>query len=216
MYIHMQVPPLDRVPCRSEVVFPPLDSPFQAPGYRSVQPVSISLPASPIGFGFGFGVPAIPAPANAGDAAADSDDDGLRRQALQANAAAGEPQQAPALTPTPPPARENGGGGGVRFMHQPDKLVFRSQPIPGGQPQRAGSRAARACRAISRDRRYDTFKTFSGKLERQLTHLAGAPEVQEVRGDDAVEGATSRTTSMPKVDRFFAALEGPELDKLKV
>jgi hypothetical protein len=202
----MQVPPLDRVPCRSEVVFPPLDSPFQAPGYRSVQPVSISLPASPIGFG--FGVPAIPAPANA----ADSDDDGL-----QANAAAGEPQQAPAQapTPTPPPARENGGGG-VRFMHQPDKLVFRSQPIPGGQPQRAGSRAARACRAISRDRRYDTFKTFSGKLERQLTHLAGAPEVQEVRGDDAVEDATSRTTSMPKVDRFFAALEGPELDKLKV
>ncbi|PWZ19360.1 S-type anion channel SLAH3 [Zea mays] len=200
------VPPLDRVPCRSEVVFPPLDSPFQAPGYRSVQPVSISLPASPIGFG--FGVPAIPAPANA----ADSDDDGL-----QANAAAGEPQQAPAQapTPTPPPARENGGGGGVRFMHQPDKLVFRSQPIPGGQPQRAGSRAARACRAISRDRRYDTFKTFSGKLERQLTHLAGAPEVQEVRGDDAVEDATSRTTSMPKVDRFFAALEGPELDKLK-
>lgn len=200
----MQVPPLDRVPCRSEVVFPPLDSPFQAPGYRSVQPVSISLPASPIGFG--FGVPAIPAPANA----ADSDDDGL-----QANAAAGEPQQAPAQAP-PPPARENGGGGGVRFMHQPDKLVFRSQPIPGGQPQRAGSRAARACRAISRDRRYDTFKTFSGKLERQLTHLAGAPEVQEVRGDDAVEDATSRTTSMPKVDRFFAALEGPELDKLKV
>ncbi|CAN6206056.1 unnamed protein product [Urochloa humidicola] len=108
------VPPLDRVPRRSEVVFPPLDSPFQAPGYRSV-------------------------------------------------------------------------------------------PIPGRG-------------AMSRDRRYDSFKTFSGKLERQLTHLAGAGAAEVAPGeDDDGDGsiAASRCTSMPKVDRFFAALEGPELDKLK-
>ncbi|WVZ97066.1 hypothetical protein U9M48_042628 [Paspalum notatum var. saurae] len=190
------VPPLDRVPRRSEVVLPPLDSPFQAPGYRSVQPVSISLPASPSGFG---------PPANhAGDP------DGLRRQAVaNAVAAAREPQQSP-------PVRANGGG--VQFAHQPDKVVFRSQPIPGGQPAGgAGGKVGRAGgRAMSRDRRYDSFKTFSGKLERQLTHLAGAPEVREDElqdGDDSI--TTSRTTSMPKVDRFFAALEGPELDKLK-
>jgi hypothetical protein len=205
----MQVPPLDRVPRRSEVLLPPLDSPFQAPGYRSVQPVSISLPASPNGFGV---MPAIPVAAN-GAAAGDSAD-GLRRQALLANAAAArEPQP---LTP-PPPARQNGGGS-VRFTHQPaDKVVFRSQPIPGGQPPRAGSRVARAAsRVLSRDKRYDSFKTFSGKLERQLTHLAGAPEVHEEEEEDEVVAITSRTTSMPKVERFFAALEGPELDKLKV
>ncbi|XP_066367503.1 S-type anion channel SLAH2-like [Miscanthus floridulus] len=194
------VPPLDRVPRRSEVVLPQLDSPFQAPGYRSVRPVSISLPASPSGFSV---MPAIPGMANGG--AAGDWADGLRRQALLANAAAEcEPQP---QTP-PPPARENGGGS-VRFTHQPaDKVVFRSQPIPGGQPPRAASRV------ISRDKRYDSFKTFSGKLERQLTHLAGAPEVDE-EDEDEVVATTSRTTSMPKVDRFFAALEGPELDKLK-
>ncbi|KAJ1262168.1 hypothetical protein BS78_09G087200 [Paspalum vaginatum] len=184
------VPPLDRVPRRSEVVFPPLDSPFQAPGYRSVQPVSISLPASPSGFG--------PHANHAGDP------DGLRKQAMaNAVAAAREPQQSS-------PERANGRCGGVRFAHQPDKVVFRSQPIPGGQP--AGGAGGRA---MSRDRRYDSFKTFSGKLERQLIHLAGAPEVREDELEDGDAITTSRSTSMPKVDRFFDALEGPELDKLK-
>ncbi|OEL32315.1 S-type anion channel SLAH3 [Dichanthelium oligosanthes] len=197
------VPPLDRVSHRSEVVLPPLDSPFQAPGYRSVQPVSISLPASPTGFGVPVAIPVANGASGAGDS------DGLRRQAM-ANAAAREPQQSPA-------AAQGKQGGSVRFAHQPDKVVFRSQPIPGGQPAaRPGGGSSRA--AMSRDRRYDSFKTFSGKLERQLTHLAGAPEVREEEehggGDDAVT-TSSRSTSMPKVDRFFAALEGPELDKLR-
>ncbi|CAL4903478.1 unnamed protein product [Urochloa decumbens] len=216
------VPPLDRVPRRSEVVFPPLDSPFQAPGYRSVQPGSISLPASPSG----FGVP-VPMVAN-GVAGAGVDPNGLRRQAM-ANAAArggsGEPQPSP-------PAQEKQGGS-VRFAHQPaDKVVFRSQPIPGGKPAARSGGSSRAGRAgssrgaMSRDRRYDSFKTFSGKLERQLTQLAGAAEVREEgeydedggygdSDDGAIATAASRCTSMPKVDRFFAALEGPELDKLK-
>ncbi|KAK8456829.1 hypothetical protein SEVIR_3G080000v4 [Setaria viridis] len=199
------VPPLDRVPRRSEVVFPPLDSPFQAPGYRSVQPGSISLPASPSGFGVPVAIPVGP---NGG-----GDTDGLRRQAMANAAARGEAQQ----------PQEKQGGGSVRFAHQPDKVVFRSQPIPGGQP--AGPGSARAGRAgsrgsMSRDKRYDSFKTFSGKLERQLTHLAGAAEVREEgedgNGDDDDDAITaSRSTSLPKVDRFFAALEGPELDKLK-
>nr|CAB3463499.1 unnamed protein product [Digitaria exilis] len=199
------VPPLDRVPRRSEVVFPPLDSPFQPPGYRAVQPVSISLPASPSGF------PAVPAAVVPGA----GDPKELRRQAMANAAARGEPE--------PSPASREKEGGSVRFANQPDsKVVFRSQPIPGGKPAPARPASGRA-RAMSRDRRYDSFKTFSGKLERQLTHLAGGTaEVHEEEddvdgegnGDDAFTSA-SRSSSMPKVDRFFAALEGPELDQLK-
>jgi tellurite resistance protein TehA-like permease len=211
------VPPLDRVPRRSEVVFPPLDSPFQAPGFRSMQPGSISLPASPSGFGVPVAIPVAPNGGGVGDT------DGLRRQAMANAAARGETQ------PSPPAQQEykqggGGGGGSVRFAHQPDKVVFRSQPIPGGKPARpGGARPGRAASRgpMSRDKRYDSFKTFSGKLERQLTHLAGAAEVREEGedcdgdgyGDDAI--SASRSASLPKVDRFFAALEGPELDKLK-
>ncbi|KAK3140458.1 hypothetical protein QOZ80_5AG0401360 [Eleusine coracana subsp. coracana] len=193
------VPPLDRVP------IPPLESPFQAPGYRSVQPHSISLPASPSGFGPAMPIiPVVPGPGDPND---------LRRQAMMANAAREQQQH-------------GSGDKGVRFesqqqQQQGTKVVFRSQPIPGGQPARVdssrpGGGGGRGNRAMSRDRRYDSFKTFSGKLERQLTHLAGAPEVHEEEeecGDDAING--HRSTSLPKVDRFFAALEGPELDKLK-
>ncbi|TVT97367.1 hypothetical protein EJB05_57366, partial [Eragrostis curvula] len=203
-------PPLqDRAARRSEVVLPPLESPFQAPGYRSVQPHSISLPASPSGFG-----PAVPVPVVPGAGAGDD----LRRQAMVANAAREQQQQ-----------QQQGSAslekGNVRFEQQ-GKVVFRSQPNPGGQPPaRSGSSSCRAGgrgrSMMSRDKRYDSFKTFSGKLERQLTHLAGAPaEVAEDEdeedgsgGGDAISG--HRTASMPKVDRFFAALEGPELDKLK-
>ena len=205
----MQVPPLDRVTRRSEVVLPPLESPFQAPGYRSMQPVSISLPASPSG----FGAPAIPA-AVASGAGAGGDPDGLRRQAM-ANAAARSEAQ-PSTPGAQPQDKQQGAAGSVRFAHQPDKVVFRSQPIPGGQPARPRAGRAGSSRAMSRDKRYDSFKTFSPKLERQLTHLTGAPEAHDGEEDGEDDAITaSRSTSMPKVDRFFAALEGPELDKLK-
>ncbi|KAL5202642.1 hypothetical protein ABZP36_013594 [Zizania latifolia] len=191
----VRVPPLDRVPRLGEVVVPPLDSPFQPPGFRSVQPVSVSLPTSPSGF-------SAPTPVGGGDGAGDLDVD-LRRQAM-ANAAR-ELQHSP--------ASQDKGGNGVRFV-PPDKIVFRSQPIPGGGPSRTVTRGGGG-RAMSRDKRYDSFKTWSGKLERQLTHLAGVgPEAPaETDQDDAI--SSHRTSSLPKVDRFFAALEGPELDKLR-
>uniref|UniRef100_J3L059 Uncharacterized protein n=1 Tax=Oryza brachyantha TaxID=4533 RepID=J3L059_ORYBR len=169
------VPLLERVARRSEVVFPPLDSPFQAPGYRSVQPVSISLPASPTGFG-------VPLPVSVGS----GEPDDLRRQAMSNAARDAEAAQ---LGQT----EQGKGSSNVRFV-QPDKVVFRSQPIPGGKPTARRATSNRGGRMMSRDRRYDSFKTWSGKLERQLTHLAGAG---------------------PEVDRFFAALEGPELDQLR-
>ncbi|BAS72259.1 Os01g0385400, partial [Oryza sativa Japonica Group] len=113
-------------------------------------------------------------------------------------------------------AQGKGSNNNVRFV-QPDKVVFRSQPIPGGKPARRAA-SNRGGRMMSRDRRYDSFKTWSGKLERQLTHLAGAgPEVPEEEEDGCDGDAISshHTKSMPQVDRFFAALEGPELDKLR-
>ncbi|XP_015692872.2 S-type anion channel SLAH3-like [Oryza brachyantha] len=186
-----RVPPLDRVPRRGgEVAVPTLGSPHQPPGFRSVQPVSVSLPASPSGFG-------APVPVGGGG---DSDVVDLRRQAM-ANAAR-EPQHSP--------GSQAKAGNGVRYV-QPENRMFRSQPIPGGQPSRTVTRG----RAMSRDKRYDSFKTWSGKLERQITHLAGVgPETPaEKDGDEAI--GSHRTFSLPKVDRFFAALEGPELDQLK-
>jgi hypothetical protein len=63
------------------------------------------------------------------------------------------------------------------------------------------------------DRRYDSFKTWSGMLERQITHLAGG-ELRD--GDDFTASYRTAATSVPEVDRFYAALEGPELEQLKV
>uniref|UniRef100_A0A0E0HB59 Uncharacterized protein n=1 Tax=Oryza nivara TaxID=4536 RepID=A0A0E0HB59_ORYNI len=187
-----RAPSLVRVPRRGgEAVVLPLES----PGFRSVLPVSVSLPASPSGFG-------APTPVGGGGGG-DSDVD-LRRQAA-ANASR-EPLHSPA-------SQAKGGGNGVRFV-QPERMMFLSQPIPGGQPSRTATRGGGG-RAMCRDKRYDSFKTWSGKLERQLTHLAGVgPEapVDKERGDAI---GSHHTSSLPKVDRFFAALEGPELDQLK-
>lgn len=196
----MQVPP----PRRIEVVLPPLETQLHPPaaGFRAVQPVSISLPASPGSFG-------VPTPTAA---AADSGD--LRRQAMANNARG--PHRL---------AGKDKGSNSVRFT-QPDMeaMMFRSQPIPGPPPARLASRAGRAHRTapMNWDRRYDSFKTWSGKLERQITHLAGGPddlhyEGGEDDGSDVISGShRTCATSVPEVDRFYAALEGPELDQLKV
>ena len=63
------------------------------------------------------------------------------------------------------------------------------------------------------DRRFDSFKTWSGKLERQITNLRGKP--QRETGPDDVVLKNSDVDTLP-VDRYFDALEGPELDTLRV
>lgn len=65
-----------------------------------------------------------------------------------------------------------------------------------------------------RDSRFDPFKTWSGKLERQISNLRGMPTEEE----DLEAGETKRheTEEAPGVDRYFDALEGPELDTLRV
>jgi hypothetical protein len=191
----MQVRPLNRVTHRSDAVIPQFDLPFHPhpPGFRPA-PHSISLPSSPSGFVEHH------LPAQAGDA------QDLHR--LSRTSAADEAER-------PPTAQQH--------ARPNNKVMFRSQPIPGGVPAHmaAGRMNSRAGRAMHRGK-YDSFKTFSGKLERQITHLAGdgggvpasTPEEEDGRAD-AISG--ERTASIaPHVDRFFAALEGPELDTLKV
>ncbi|CAL4899765.1 unnamed protein product [Urochloa decumbens] len=202
----MQVPP----PRRSEVVLPPLETQLHAPAaaFRAAQqPVSISLPASPGSLG-------VLTPTST--VAADSGD--LRRHAMANNAAAarvgGGPHRLAVM--------QDKGSNSVRFT-PPDReeMMFRSQPIPGPAPARLASRAGRARRAtpMNWDRRYDSFKTWSGKLERQITHLARVPDdgLDSDAGHVDAGDVSHRTsvTSVPEVDRFYAALEGPELDQLK-
>lgn len=53
------------------------------------------------------------------------------------------------------------------------------------------------------DKRYDSFKTWSGKLERQITNVRVRPREDSTEKD-----------ALP-VDRYFDALEGPELETLR-
>ncbi|XP_015630248.1 S-type anion channel SLAH2 isoform X1 [Oryza sativa Japonica Group] len=203
-------------------------SPDTTLAFHAARPVSISLPASPTGF----------------DVARSGVE--LQRHAMT---------DAPCMLPLP-------GWPAMMAVAQPDRMIFRSQPIAvlGGAaalPQQSRSsqvhdgtsrdgapRAAAAAATTTgkargrRDTSYDSFKTWSGKLEKQITtHLRGGRQQQqqqqpeqrrqdeEPEDDDAAAAAAAAATtasssrsysSMPRVQRFFAALEGPELDKLRV
>ncbi|KAI9073538.1 hypothetical protein K1719_044486 [Acacia pycnantha] len=63
-----------------------------------------------------------------------------------------------------------------------------------------------------KDRRFDPFKTFSGKLERQISILRGKPPKQ---GDVQEENSLNNTDRPRTVDRYYDALEGPELETLR-
>lgn len=59
-----------------------------------------------------------------------------------------------------------------------------------------------------KDARFDSFKTWSGRLERQLSLLRGKEQ-------EPASQPSPRIEIIP-VDRYFDALEGPELDTLRV
>lgn len=63
-----------------------------------------------------------------------------------------------------------------------------------------------------RDSRFDSYKTWSGKLERQISNLRG----KNVEGQQESNSRPSAEIENIPVDRYFAALEGPELDTLRV
>lgn len=59
------------------------------------------------------------------------------------------------------------------------------------------------------DKRFNSFKTWSGKLERQLSNLRGIHlETEPSPPQEYFENVP--------VHRYFDALEGPELDTLRV
>ncbi|GAB4858341.1 hypothetical protein Ancab_009816 [Ancistrocladus abbreviatus] len=59
-----------------------------------------------------------------------------------------------------------------------------------------------------KDRRFDSFKTLSAKVERQLLCLLGKPVEPEQEPENVQH---TEIEAMP-MDRYFDALEGPELD----
>uniref|UniRef100_A0A0D9YBW3 S-type anion channel SLAH2 n=1 Tax=Oryza glumipatula TaxID=40148 RepID=A0A0D9YBW3_9ORYZ len=156
--------------------------------------VSLSMPASPSGFHFSqFGMAAAKAKAVHRD----------------------EARVAPAETrfdDAHPPAV------GRVQAHSPRLLLnqtrFHSQPI---LHLSKNDETTRRCDS-TRDKRFDQFKTFSGRLERQLSTLRGRPAQEHMtNGEGAPEPniAEEETEQVPGADRYFDALEGPELETLR-
>ena len=90
---------------------------------------------------------------------------------------------------------------------EPKAVKFLSQPMPKGSNfgETANIRKLK-------DKRFDSFKTWSGKLERQLSNLRGKPRESEPEEDSV---RNSENEALP-VHRYFDALEGPELETLRV
>ncbi|EEE64847.1 hypothetical protein OsJ_19704 [Oryza sativa Japonica Group] len=96
----------------------------------------------------------------------------------------------------------------ARFHSQPTLTVINGEaaaPVP-----RSDS---------TRDRRFDQFKTFSGRLERQFSSLRGMlpqePAADIETADSKISEEEADGGEVPTADRYFAALEGPELDTLR-
>ena len=100
---------------------------------------------------------------------------------------------------------------------------FLSEPIPAGSafdetvacglfPNRPVLPPKNPRTERLKDKRFDYFKTWSGKFEKQLSHLRGRPRET---GPDANSPRKVEVETLP-VDRYFDALEGPELDTLRV
>lgn len=66
-----------------------------------------------------------------------------------------------------------------------------------------------------RDKRFDSFKTWSGALERQLSVLRGKEPSGTSQIGRTPRRSFERALALP-VDRYFDALEGPELETLRV
>ena len=96
---------------------------------------------------------------------------------------------------------------------------FHSQPILNLHPSSSKNvvdEARRGDGSSTRDKRFDPFKTFSGRLERQLSNLRGRPQepVDGISPDSKI--SEEETDQVPAAARYFDALEGPELDTLRV
>ncbi|OIT21247.1 PREDICTED: S-type anion channel SLAH2-like [Nicotiana attenuata] len=98
----------------------------------------------------------------------------------------------------------------VKFYSQPmpRNTAFPEAPAVGKLPSYSDFPSMNTKSIKQRDPRFNSFKTWSGKLERQLTNLRGKNlEAQQ-------ESNTAERENIP-VHRYFDALEGPELDTLR-
>ncbi|OMO67017.1 C4-dicarboxylate transporter/malic acid transport protein [Corchorus olitorius] len=102
---------------------------------------------------------------------------------------------------------------------QPKKVKFLSQPMPKGSVFGESANVNHHHPGIRKlkDKRFDSFKTWSGKLERQLSNLRGKPRESHVSEEDSTRSSSesSHVSNNVPVDRYFDALEGPELETLR-
>lgn len=101
-------------------------------------------------------------------------------------------------------------------IEKPKQAKFHSQPISfanGNVNEKGLDSTLKKTSRIDKlkDKRYDTFKTWSGKLERQISILRGKPLESEPEVDAS---QTTGIESLP-AHRYFDALEGPELETLR-
>ncbi|KAG6482388.1 S-type anion channel SLAH2-like [Zingiber officinale] len=95
-------------------------------------------------------------------------------------------------------------------VHQKTEGKFHSQPMSVGRSYIIATPDVLTENNKFKDKRYDSFKTWSGKFEKQISNLRGKPPEPEI------ENLTKNTKrEVVPAHRFFDALEGPELDKLK-
>lgn len=102
-------------------------------------------------------------------------------------------------------------------IEMPKATKFYSQPMPtgstSGESKNTGNINYHPRLKKLKDKRFDSFKTWSGKLERQLSNLRGRTP-QETETEDV--GLRNPGIEALPVDRYFDALEGPELETLRV
>ncbi|KAI3933538.1 hypothetical protein MKX01_032643 [Papaver californicum] len=96
---------------------------------------------------------------------------------------------------------------------QRNNAIFHSLPITSGSTTNAEELPAGKSRIDRlKDKRFDSFKTWSGKFERQLSHLRG--KQQEPDEQEANVPPNAEMENLP-VHRYFDALKGPELETLR-
>jgi tellurite resistance protein TehA-like permease len=107
-----------------------------------------------------------------------------------------------------------------KTTHPQPTLTLRSEEPP--RQQQVQGTLARSDSTGERDRRFDQFKTLGGRLERQLSSIRGGSQhpAAAVGGDEEASRVSEAETDddsgeVPTVDRYFAALEGPELETLR-
>ncbi|KAL8049557.1 hypothetical protein ABFX02_06G026500 [Erythranthe guttata] len=100
--------------------------------------------------------------------------------------------------------------------HQTTKQTkFHSQPMPKGSALTSNILPLKNPRIHElQDKRFDSFKTWSGKLERQISNIRG--NYNKHRESEQEEYSHhAEIENLPGVHRYFDALEGPELDTLR-